>query len=240
MSFCPNCGTKLDGTGNFCNDCGAPVPVAAAVQPMEVQPTMPAQPTSDLRSQGAMFAVTVPANVAEGGQFQANTPNGPVLCTLPPGVKPGDTIQISVQPQVQPVSALPPVVFPAVAAKDRKDKTPEELEAQDLDGCWWSLGCFALPPFAVIAVGTQRTHPSHPGGGSEPAVRTQCFVNLLLPLLPAVTHWKHVPGTRTWHGYDDMCGNIGRRNCDHQTVDGVGSIKESGMYNGTYWRCGDE
>lgn len=84
MSFCPNCGTKLDGTGNFCNDCGAPVPVAAAVQPMEVQPTMPAQPTSDLRSQGAMFAVTVPANVAEGGQFQANTPNGPVLCTLPP------------------------------------------------------------------------------------------------------------------------------------------------------------
>ena len=118
MSFCPNCGTKLDGTGNFCNDCGAPVPVAAAVQPMEVQPievqpTMPAQPTSDLRSQGAMFAVTVPANVAEGGQFQANTPNGPVLCTLPPGAKLGDTIQISVQPQVQPVSALSPAgLFP--------------------------------------------------------------------------------------------------------------------------------
>ena len=42
-----------------------------------------------------MLQVTVPDGVVEGGQFQANTPNGPVLDTVPPGVKSGQVIQIS-------------------------------------------------------------------------------------------------------------------------------------------------
>ena len=36
-----------------------------------------------------MLQVTVPDGVVEGGQFQGNTPNGPVLITVPPGVKSG-------------------------------------------------------------------------------------------------------------------------------------------------------
>ena len=42
-----------------------------------------------------MLQVTVPDGVVEGGQFQGNTPNGPVLITVPPGVKsrPGDSDQ---------------------------------------------------------------------------------------------------------------------------------------------------
>jgi hypothetical protein len=42
-----------------------------------------------------MLQVTVPDGVVEGGQFQANTPSGPVLDTVPPGVKSGQVIQIS-------------------------------------------------------------------------------------------------------------------------------------------------
>ena len=42
-----------------------------------------------------MLQVTVPDGVVEGGQFQGNTPNGPVLITVPPGVKSGQVIQIS-------------------------------------------------------------------------------------------------------------------------------------------------
>ena len=42
-----------------------------------------------------MLQVTVPDGVVEGGQFQANTPNGPVLDTVPPGVKSGQVLQIS-------------------------------------------------------------------------------------------------------------------------------------------------
>ena len=42
-----------------------------------------------------MLQVTVPDGVAEGGQFQANTPSGPMLVTVPPGVKAGQAIEIS-------------------------------------------------------------------------------------------------------------------------------------------------
>ena len=42
-----------------------------------------------------MLQVMVPDGVAEGGQFQANTPSGPMLVTVPPGVKSGQVIEIS-------------------------------------------------------------------------------------------------------------------------------------------------
>ena len=42
-----------------------------------------------------MLNVTIPDGVAEGGQFQAHTPNGPMLVTVPPGVKSGQVLQIS-------------------------------------------------------------------------------------------------------------------------------------------------
>ena len=42
-----------------------------------------------------MPQVMVPDGVAEGGQFQANTPSGPMLVTVPPGVKSGDVIELS-------------------------------------------------------------------------------------------------------------------------------------------------
>ena len=42
-----------------------------------------------------MLQVMVPSGVAEGGQFQANTPSGPMLVTVPPGVKSGDVIELS-------------------------------------------------------------------------------------------------------------------------------------------------
>ena len=42
-----------------------------------------------------MPQVMVPDGVAEGGQFQANTPSGPMLVTVPPGVKSGQVIEIS-------------------------------------------------------------------------------------------------------------------------------------------------
>ena len=44
------------------------------------------------------LTVTVPDRVAEGQQFQANTPSGPMLVTVPPGVTSGETIMISVAP----------------------------------------------------------------------------------------------------------------------------------------------
>jgi hypothetical protein len=48
-----------------------------------------------LSRESAMLQVTVPDGVAEGGQFQANTPSGPRLVTVPPGVKSGQVIEIS-------------------------------------------------------------------------------------------------------------------------------------------------
>ena len=42
-----------------------------------------------------MLQVTVPDGVVEGGQFQADTPSGPMLVTVPPGVKPDGLIQIN-------------------------------------------------------------------------------------------------------------------------------------------------
>ena len=42
-----------------------------------------------------MLQVMVPDGVAEGGQFQVNTPSGPMLVTVPPGVKSGQVIDIS-------------------------------------------------------------------------------------------------------------------------------------------------
>ena len=44
------------------------------------------------------YTVTVPDRVAEGQQFQANTPSGPMIVTVPPGVTSGETITISVAP----------------------------------------------------------------------------------------------------------------------------------------------
>ena len=68
-------------------------------------------------------------------------------------------------------------------------------------------------------------------------MKTQTFLNLLLPFLPAITHWRHKPGTKTWEGYDDCFGAVGNRGCDNQTVNGPGSISECGIYNGHYWKC---
>ena len=219
----------------------------------------------------AMYQLAVPPGVLPGMQFQASVGGQMMSITCPPGIAAGSVIQVPVaQPEVpvaQPVTttkvkelnaaraaaeAQPSAVVPVqpvqpVAAPYVRDerpateKTPEELDAQDLDGCWWSVGCLAFPPFAVVAVGCMRNNPGiAPSGLSpygQPAMRTQTFVNLLCPFLPAVTHWRHVPGTKTWEGYDDCFGTVGNRNCENETVNGPNSISGSGTYCGHYWRC---
>jgi hypothetical protein len=69
-----------------------------------------------------MLSVVIPDGVAEGGQFQAMTPSGPMVVTCPPGTKPGMSIQIQAPlgvpeamatpigaPMVQPLPAVPAV-----------------------------------------------------------------------------------------------------------------------------------
>ena len=192
-----------------------------------------------------MYQLAVPPGVLPGMQFQASVGGQVLAVTCPPGVAAGSVMQVPApQPQTmvapeQPVAVpIPPYVRDERPAKE---KTPEELDAQDLDGCWWSVGCFALPPFATIAVGCVRNNPGvAPPGLSphgQPPMRTQTFVNLLCPILPNVTHWRHKPGTKIWEDYDDCFGQVGNRGCDNQTVNGPDSMSESGMYCGKYWRC---
>ena len=190
-----------------------------------------------------MYQLVVPPGVGPGMQFQASVGGQMMSVTCPPGVAAGSMIQVpGAQPQamvVQPVAA--PTAPYVRDARPAKEKTPEELDAEDLDGCWFSVGCFALPPFAVVGVGCMRNNPGiAPSGQSphgQPPMKTQTFFNLLMPILPAVTHWRRKPGTKTWEGYDDCCGAVGNRNCDNQTVNGPGSISESGIYCGQYWKC---
>ena len=59
-----------------------------------------------------LLNLTVPSGVAEGQQFQADTPSGPMLVTVPSGAKSGETIQIQVPAAAEskPPSMYAPVV----------------------------------------------------------------------------------------------------------------------------------
>lgn len=153
----------------------------------------------------------------------------------PPKAAMQGTAQMVPIAAAQPVMAQPAAAMTPVMPGERPTSMGMGVSANDLDGCWFSCGCCFGPPFPVAAVGCIRAYPARDGG---PAWRKQTFVNLLMPILPVTVHFKPVPGTNTWHGYDDCFGEPGCRNCENQTVLNKNSITESGNFVGRYWRCG--
>ena len=100
-----------------------------------------------------MLQVTVPDGVVEGGQFQTDTPSGPMLVTVPPGVKPGGLIQINAGAPTPMVMAPTPMAIERAMATDAHSvlSQPEQefLQAalREADGGTWvgsSCGCWPL------------------------------------------------------------------------------------------------
>ena len=94
-----------------------------------------------------MLQVTVPDGVVEGGQFQADTPSGPMLVTVPPGVKPGGLIQINAGAPTPMVMAPTPMVMDAQCVLSQPEQEFLQAALREADGGTWvggSCGCWPL------------------------------------------------------------------------------------------------
>lgn len=73
MSFCPNCGNKIENAGKFCPNCGAPIAPAVEAAPVETpvytQPAAPlyTQPAAPVYTQPVYTAPVVAEPVVETG-----------------------------------------------------------------------------------------------------------------------------------------------------------------------------